>query len=536
MTEHIHTHHARPARSSAIQNKISTSSLSHSPLLHPFALSLYTKLLFLWGFFWFYGPKLIKKTTVHNWYNRYKPYRVCVCVCACVIIQISKPIKTNIQKNMVNRYSHAIVLSYYESRGWITLPPSFQSSFLSQPHSTPPPPVPPLPPKLPPPLPSSHDKEPISCIRYHRPAVINQRGRQPGPVTYPSTPRSSTPPSRAQPPIKSITSTSTTRSPSKSIRHGRSPLRPTPSIITEIFDPGNTSATAACQYAQLSPDQASPILPSPSSQQRTSALTNYDCPSPTSTIFNLLGPDPLFDDDRDYTPPLTNSGSSLSSFHLEAATPFLSESPTDSHDSPILKPFDDFVPTFDEFSQYAAEMGSPWHDPASPTAPTIFSLPTVDLSIQPAMRGRPPPPPPPPLPVEEDEGEDDAIPPPIARHKRPGPAKLTKVDRSAMSFLKQQQAATAAAHLSSSSKRSGGDYSYALGIADPPAIPLNLGSHFSSLRQSPPPPLPRSRQQQQMGIAAGGPVANSDSFEQTHNTVNHHSGLSDWIKGNRSKR
>lgn len=252
------------------------------------------------------------------------------------------------------------------------------------------------------------------------------------------------------------------------------------------------------------------------------------------------------DEDRDYTPPLTNSGSSVSSsFRLESVTPFLSESPTDSHDSPILKPFDDFVPTFDEFSQYAAETGSPWHDPASPTAPTIFSLPTVDLSIQPAMRGRLPPPPPPPLPMEEDEREDDAIPPPIARHRRPGPAKLIKVDRSAMSFLKQRQAATAAAHLSSSSKRSGGDYSYALRIADPPAIPLNLGSHFPSLQQaSPPPPppttplLPRSIQQQKqkMGIAVGGAVASSDLVEQAHNNGNHHTGLSDWIKGNRSKR
>ncbi len=455
---------------------------------------------------------------------------------------------------MVNRYSHAIVLSYYESRGWITLPPSFQSSFLSQPHSTPPPPIPPLPP---PPLPSLHDKEPISCIRYHRPAVVNQRGRQPGPVAYPSTPRSSTPPSRAHASITSIPSTSTnsttttTPSPSKSIRPARSPLRPTPSIITEIFDPGNTSAAAAaaaaaCQYAHSPPVQALPTSSSPSSQQRISALTNYDCPSPTSTIFNLLGPDSSWQDDLDYTPPLTNSGSSVSSsFRLEAATPFLSESPTDSHDSPILKPFDDFVPTFDEFSQYAAETGSPWHDPASPTAPTIFSLPTVDLSIHPALRCRPPqppPPPPPPPPVEEDEGEDDAIPPPIARHRRPGPAKLTKVDRSAMSFLKQQPAAAATtttttaatAHLSSSSKRSGGDYSYALGIADPPAIPLNLGSHFSSLRQAPPPP--RSRQQQQMGIAVGGPAASSDLVEQTHISGNHHNGFSDWIKGNRSKR
>lgn len=449
---------------------------------------------------------------------------------------------------MVNRYSHAIVLSYYESRGWITLPPSFQSSFLSQPHSTPlPSPPPPIPPLPPPPLPSSHHKEPISSIKYHRPAVINQRGRQPGPVAHPSTPRSSTPPSRAHAPNTSITSTSstTTPSPSKSIQPRRSPLRPTPSIITEIFDPENTSAaaaTAACQYAQSPPAPASPTLPSPLSQQRTSALTNYDCPSPTSTIFNLLGPDSSLQDDRDYTPPLTNSGSSVSSsFRLEAATPFLSESPTDSHDSPILKPFDDFVPTFDEFSQYAAETGSPWHDPASPTAPTIFSLPTVDLSIHPALRGRPPPPPPPPPPVEEDEGEDDAIPPPIARHRRPGPAKLTKVDRSAMSFLKQQQPApVATAPLSSSSKRSGGDYSYALGIADPPVIPLNLGSHFSSLRQAPPPPPSRSRQQQQqqqqMGIAVGGPASGFDLVEKTHISGNHHSGLSDWIKGNRSKR
>lgn len=433
---------------------------------------------------------------------------------------------------MVNRYSHAIVLSYYESRGWITLPPSFQSSFLSKPHSTPPPP-------------SSHDREPISSIRYHRPAaIITQRGRQPPSVADPSTPRSSTTPLRATAATTSIACTSaittSTRSPPKSIRPGRSPLRPSPSIITEIFDPENTSAAAAaaCQYAQSPPVQALPILPSPSSPQRTSALTNYDCPSPTSTIFNLLGPDSSLQDDRDYTPPLTNSGSSLSSsFHLEPATPFLSESPTDSHDSPILKPFDDFVPSFDDFGLYATETGSPWHDPASPTAPTIFSLPTVDLSIHPALRGRLPPPPPPPPPVEEDEGQDDAIPPPIARHRRPGPAKLTKVDRSAMSFSKQQQQ-PADGPLLSSSKRSGGDYSYALAIAEPPAIPLNSGSHLSSLRQAPPTP-PRSmgrHEQHQMGIAVASPAEGSDFVQHAHISGNHHSGLSDWIKGNRSKR
>lgn len=441
---------------------------------------------------------------------------------------------------MVNRYSHAIVLSYYESRGWITLPPSFQSSFVSQPHSTPP--LPPLPP-----LPSSYDKEPISSIRHHRPAAINQRGRQPGPVARPFTSRSTTPPSRAQAPT--TTTTTTTWSSPKSTRPGRSPQRPTPSIITEIFDPKDTSASVAaaaaatataCQHAHSPPVQALPILPSspssPSSQQRISALTNYDCPSPTSTIFNLLGPVSSLQDDRDYTPPLTNSGSSVSSsFRLEAATPYLSESPTDSHDSPILKPFDDFIPTFDDLSLYATETGSPWHDPASPTAPTIFSLPTVDLSIHPALRGRPPPPPPPPPPpVREDEGEDDAIPPPIARHRRPGPAKLTKVDRSAMSFLKQQPAA---AHLSSSSKRSGGDYSYARGIAESPVIPLNLGSHLSSLRQAPPPPRSRDRQEQhQMGIAVAASAAGSDLVGQAQISENHHSGLTDWIKGNRSKR
>lgn len=439
---------------------------------------------------------------------------------------------------MVNRYSHAIVLSYYESRGWITLPPSFQSSFLLQPHSSQSPPPPPR---------SSHDREPISSLRYHRPAAINQRGRQPGPVAGPSTPRSTTPPSRAQAPTTSIASTPTTTTttttttwlPPKSTWPGRSPQRPTPSIITEIFVPEHTSASATCQHAQSPPAEALPNLPSPSSEQRISALTNYDCPSPTSTIFNLLGPMSSLQDDRDYTPPLTNSGSSVSSsFRLEPVTPFLSESPTDSHDSPILKPFDDFVPTFDDLSQYATETGSPWHDPASPTAPTIFSLPTVDLSIHPALRGRlaPPPPPPPfPPPVVEDEGEDDAIPPPIARHRRPGPAKLTKVDRSAMSFLKQQPAV---APLSSNSKRSGGDYSYALGIADPPAIPLNLGSHFSSLRQAPPPPS-RSRdrqEQQQMKIAVATPPAGSDLVGQPQVSGSHHSGLTDWIKGNRSKR
>lgn len=414
---------------------------------------------------------------------------------------------------MVNRYSHAIVLSYYESRGWITLPTSFQSAFVLQPHSAPPPP--------------QHDHEPISNIRYHRAAAINRRGRQWGPVADPSTPRSTTPTSRARPPTASTAST-TTRSPPKSTRSGRSPQQPTPSVITEIFDPEDTSASraaAACQDALSPAAQASPLLPSSSSSdQRISALTNYDCPSPTSTIFNLLGPMSSSQDDRDYTPPLTNSGSSASSsFRLEATTPLFSESPTDSHDSPILKPFDDFIPTFEDFSHYTPDTGSPWHDPATPTAPTIFRLPPVDLSIHPALRGQLPPLPPPPPPMEEGE-EDDAIPPPISRHRRTGPAKLTKVDRSAMSFLKQQPAAL------QPSKRDDGGYYCAVGNAEPPAIPLNLRIPVSYMRQ--PPSHSRGRQQQRGTTAA---AAGPDMAEQSQIRGNH-GGLSDWIKGNRSKR
>lgn len=424
---------------------------------------------------------------------------------------------------MVNRYSHAIVLSYYESRGWITLPPSFQSPFVFQPHCT-------QPPQLPLPLPPPpHDNEPISCIRYHRPASLNRRGRQQGPVAGPSTPRSTTPPSRAQAPTTSIpsttttTATTTTRPPAKSTRPGRSPQRPTPSIITEIFDPEDTSVSAAAAARQdnQSPtvSQASPLSPSSSSNQRISALTNYDCPSPTSTIFNLLGPMSSSHDERDYTPPLTNSSSSVSSsFRFEAATPSFSESPTDSHDSPILKPFDDFIPTFDDISQYATDTGSPWHDPASPTAPTIFRLPSVDLSIHPALRGQLPPPPP----MEEGDEDDGAIPPPIARHRRTGPVKLTKVDRSAMSFLKQQPATAPL----SSSKREGGEYYYGVGNAEPPAIPL----HFSSMRQAPPLPSIKGRQDYQMGTAAAGPHALEQPIRGNLN------GLSDWLKGNKSKR
>ena len=425
---------------------------------------------------------------------------------------------------MVNRYSHAIVLSYYESRGWITLPPAFQSPFVSLPHYTPPPPPPP-PPPLPPPQPSPHPhgNEPISSIRYHRPAPFNRRGRQQGPVADASTPRSTTPPPRAQAPTASIPSTTTTRASLKPTRPGRSPQRPTPSIITEIFDPDrafvSAAATPARQYAQSPPGSHE------SPHQRISTLTNYDCPSPTSTIFNLLGPLSSSQDDcddLDYTPPLTNSGSSVSSSsHLEPATPSFFESPIDSHDSPILKPFDDFVPAFDDFSQYATETGSPWHDPASPTAPTIFRLPPVDLSIHPALRGHPPPPPPP---MEEEYEEDDAIPPPIARHRRTGPAKLTKVDRSAMSFLKQQPAGDPL----SSSKRQGGEYYYAIGNSEPPAIPLNV----ASMRQAPP-RNSKGRQDYQMGtaVAAAGPGA----VEQLPVRGNHNA-LSDWLKGNRSKR
>lgn len=426
------------------------------------------------------------------------------------------------KQNMVNRYSHAIVLSYYESRGWITLPPAFQSPFVSLPHYTPPPQPPPHP----------HGNEPISSIRYHRPAPFARRGRHQPPVTDPSTPRSTTPPPpplpRAQARTASIPSTTTTRASLKPTRPGPSLQRPTPSIITEIFDPDSTYASAAAAAAPARQDAQSPPGSQESPHQRISTLTNYDCPSPTSTIFNLLGPLSSLQDDRDdldYTPPLTNSGSSVSSSsRLEPATPSFSESPTDSHDSPILKPFDDFVPAFDDFSRYATDTGSPWHDPASPTAPTIFRLPPVDLSIHPALRGHPPPPPPPPPPMEEEYGEDDAIPPPIARHRRTGPAKLTKVDRSAMSFLKQQPAGDPL----SSSKRHGGEYYYAIGNSEPPAIPLNV----ASMRQA----APRSskgRQDYQMGTAAA--AAGPDAVEQLPIRGNHNA-LSDWLKGNRSKR
>lgn len=461
---------------------------------------------------------------------------------------------------MVNRYSHAIVLSYYESQGWISLPPSFQSAFASSSSQ-------PLYTQSSLPGHSPHGHEPISTIRYHHhhPAPLNRKGcQQTGPLTDPPTPRSTrstrstTPRARAQAPptapiafTTTITTAPTTRSPLKLIRSEGSALRPTPSIITEIFDPEKAHASAAASAASAasaaarkdaqsplgSGSRASPLAPlsspsssssSPSSHQRISTLTNYDCPSPTSTIFNLLGPVSSSQDDGDYTPPLTNSGSSVSSsFRLDDITPSFSDSPTDSHDSPILKPFDDFVPTFDDFSQYDIDTGSSssWHDPASPTAPTIFRLPSIDLSIHPALRGQlPPPPPPPPMEgVGKDDDDDDAIPPPITRHRRTGTAKLLKVDRSAMSFLKQQPATAPL----SSSKREGGEYYFAGGNSEPPAIPLN----GSSIRHAAPQLGGKGRQDHQMGTAIPGPIA----FEQPSLRANH-LGLSDWLKGNRPKR
>lgn len=125
--------------------------------------------------------------------------------------------------------------------------------------------------------------------------------------------------------------------------------------------------------------------------------------------------------------------------------------------------------------------------------------------------------------MEEEYEEDDAIPPPISRHRRTGPAKLTKVDRSAMSFLKQQPASDPL----SSSKRQGGEYYYAIGNSEPPAIPLNV----ASTRQAPPRNI-KGRQDYQMGTAA---AAGPGAVEQLPIRGNHNA-LSDWLKGNRSKR
>ncbi len=451
-----------------------------------------------------------------------------------------------------NKYSHALVLSYYESRGWITLPPAFNSPFVALDHE--------------------------AGIRYHQQPTSNGRkglgfvadlpittSRKGYPssspssqrvvesnsdrkaqntmngrsgVRDPSTPRSVTPsshPRRRQSPPPMIPFVQSTPT-SKYVRPSHS-HRATPSIgstVTEIYDPEpppeeeetevSTPGRVPTSPPPPLPCQTSNSMLSPSLQRDSS----YSYPSPTSTIFRLLDSESEPQDDFDLSPTLTSGSSMSSSSRTEPVTPSSSRSFVDQ-DSPILKPFDDFIPTIDAFNRFVAvddlpHLVTPWKDPFPPstTTPAVFCLQPADPSHHPALR-----------PSHEDNG-DEAVPPPIARHRRLGVvAPKPKPDRSAMSFLKSSPSTRPGPDCTVSEKRSMKASNHIMPLGSKPdQSPMSFLKASVSSSNSPSMECTVSEKKFMTESTPVVPVGSGS--DRPHG--NHRSAFGGWIKGSKFER